>query len=412
MNIQETIIRILSEEEKKKDLSVPVKKLIEYFLMQSKDKEYVCDYKLELGKFATKHSGERYQRLKVTLYFDSGHGSKNWPMTMAVRYREERIMNELQDLILKFVGIIVDMYSSSTPNCKKMNDPILSEDSQLPVFIRRNNSFSEEDIIHYLKKFAIKSFEPGKKIEVIISKACGNTAYEILAAISSNIDDKTFRDAEKKLKSYLVEKYGDDIVEYIKDFYNESGDEQGAIYQFRKHAERNGGNGFTDSFHTWNQLLKAYADWFPNLDWKELKDKLDSMKDKQPLLIATPEDKFNSMNYYFSLLKMDKKGGSNLNENITKVLKEELSLYYRRRWNMIKKVYRTTSYYMMDKFKLEGGYEMEEFTEMFFFYFMDEMMEINKSNPNSYDDILKVLKDAFTKDVQEMWKALKDIFPK
>ena len=412
MNIQETIIRILSEEEKKKDLSVPVKKLIEYFLMQSKDKEYVCDYKLELGKFATKHSGERYQRLKVTLYFDSGHGSKNWPMTMAVRNREERIMNELQDLILKFVGIIVDMYSSSTPNCKKMNDPILSEDSQLPVFIRRNNSFSEEDIIHYLKNFAIKSFEPGIKIEVIISKACTNTAYEILAAISSNIDDKTFRDAEKKLKSYLVEKYGDDIVEYIKDFYNESGDEQGAIYQFRKHAERNGGNGFTDSFHTWNQLLKAYADWFPNLDWKELKDKLDSMKDKQPLLIATPEDKFNSMNYYFSLLKMDKKGGSNLNENITKVLKEELSLYYRRRWNMIKKVYRTTSYYMMDKFKLEGGYEMEEFTEMFFFYFMDEMMEINKSNPNSYDDILKVLKDAFTKDVQEMWKALKDIFPK
>ena len=55
---------------------------------------------------------------------------------------------------------------------------------------------------------------------------------------------------------------------------------------------------------------------------------------------------------------------------------------------------------------------MEEFTEMFFFYFMDEMMEINKSNPNSYDDILKVLKGAFTKNVQEMWKALKDIFPK
>jgi hypothetical protein len=47
----------------------------------------------------------------------------------------------------------------------------------------------------------------------------------------------------------------------------------------------------------------------------------------------------------------------------------------------------------MDKFKLEGGYEMDEFTEMFFFYFMDEMMEINKSNPNSHDDILKVLKE-------------------
>jgi len=125
VKIRETIRKILKEEEAK-SLFLPISKLIEYFLSKDDVEKYVCDYKLEPflsidGReiFTTGNMGKRYQRIKVTIYFDSGHGSKNWPMTQAVRNKEEDIMNELQDLILNFVGVYVDMYSSSTPNCVK-----------------------------------------------------------------------------------------------------------------------------------------------------------------------------------------------------------------------------------------------------------------------------------------------------
>jgi hypothetical protein len=67
---------------------------------------------------------------------------------------------------------------------------------------------------------------------------------------------------------------------------------------------RYGGNGFSESFETWNKLLRAYSSWFPDLDWAEVKSKLDNkMSDGQPLLIKSPKDKNNTMGYYFSVIK-------------------------------------------------------------------------------------------------------------
>jgi len=198
MNLQETIRKVLKEEEKKKNLSVPLKKLIEYFLRSSEEKEYICDYKLELGKFATKNSGERYQRFKVTLYFDSGHGSKNWPKTMAVHNKEEKIMNELQDLIIDTFGIIVDIYGSSRPNCKNIDESIIKEESEIPLFVRRRNRYTDEEIINYLRKFAIQSFKLEKVVAVVVWWACKNTAYEILDSTHTHLDNDEFHDAEKK----------------------------------------------------------------------------------------------------------------------------------------------------------------------------------------------------------------------
>ena len=118
MNIKETIRKVLREEEKKKDLSVPIKKLVDLYMENHKDKKYVCGYEFGMGKFAVKNSGERYQRFKITILFNSGYGSKRWPMTMAINTQEEEIMNELQDLILDTFGVIVDMHSTQTPNCE------------------------------------------------------------------------------------------------------------------------------------------------------------------------------------------------------------------------------------------------------------------------------------------------------
>jgi hypothetical protein len=309
MNIRETIKKVLKEDEKKSLFRV-VTKLIDYFLLKNDVEKYICDYKLEPGKFAIKNSGERYQRLKVTLYFKP-RPKKNmisWSeydsvFTTGYSLEEEKIMNELQDLILDSLDIIVDMYASRATNCEKMNESIIKEESEIPLFVRRRNRYTEEEIINYLKKFAIQGFKLERVVAVVVWWACKNTAYEILDSTHTHIDTKDFNNEETKIANYLKEKYGKDIAEYISKFYNESGDEEGTTYIFWKHADRNGGNGFSEGFKTWNELLRRYGSWFPSLDWVDIKEKLDSIPDNKPLLIVEPDDKFNTMRYYFSLIK-------------------------------------------------------------------------------------------------------------
>jgi hypothetical protein len=180
---------------------------------------------------------------------------------------------------------------------------ILKEETEMPLQLRRRIEFDEDVVINYLRKFAIWAFEPGKRMEVVISKACSNAAYELIESVSLDMDDKTFGVLEKKVTNYLKEKYGEYIAEYISKFYNESGDEEDTTYVFWKHGDRNGGNGFSEGFKTWNELLRRYGSWFPSLDWADIKETLDSMQDNKPLLIVKPDDKFNSMGYYFSLIK-------------------------------------------------------------------------------------------------------------
>jgi len=183
---------------------------------------------------------------------------------------------------------------------------ILREEVELPISVRRRIKISEEDILNYLRKFSIRVFEPDKKIEKRIESSCRNTAYEILDSTHTLIDNDTFSKLEDELTNYLKDKYGEQLKDFIHNFFNESGDSTENVYVFWKHADRNGGNGFSESFDTWNELLKKYADWFPSLDWADIKDTLDSMVDRKPLLIVEPGDKFNTMGYYFSLLKINR----------------------------------------------------------------------------------------------------------
>jgi hypothetical protein len=185
---------------------------------------------------------------------------------------------------------------------RKMIQKVLKEESSIPSFIKRRTNFTEEEIKKNLKKFAIRVFELNKKMDYMIGKACHNTAYEILDTITSSVDDNTFREYEYKLTNYLKEKYGDFVKEFLTEFYDAEGDERGNEYVFAKHSERNGGNGFVSSYNTWNELLKEYSWWFTDLDWKEIKRKIDD-KMGVPLLIKKPGDVNNTMNYYFSVIK-------------------------------------------------------------------------------------------------------------
>jgi hypothetical protein len=187
---------------------------------------------------------------------------------------------------------------------------VLKEEVELPTSIRRRIKMGEDDIVNFLRKFAIRTFEPNKKIEVIVGKSCKNTAYEILDSTHTHIDSETFDELLDELYRYLKNKYGEQLKEFIQNFYNQSGNEQGTSYFFRKHSEKDGnsgrGQGFSQSFDTWNGLLEEFSSFFPSLDWKDIKETLDSMPDRKQLLIVEPGDKFNTTNYYFSLVKIKK----------------------------------------------------------------------------------------------------------
>jgi hypothetical protein len=182
---------------------------------------------------------------------------------------------------------------------------LLREEAKLPLYIKRRLNLNEDEIIYYLRKYALRVFEPDKRIEDRILRVCKNTAYELLSPIN-DITEDMYHEMYDKLTYYLRDKYGERLKDFIFNFYNESGDSTDKIYQFWEHIEKNGGERTVYSFNTWNELLQWKAVLFPNLDWADIKEKVDSMPDGKPLLIVEPDDKFNSTYYYYSVVKIDR----------------------------------------------------------------------------------------------------------
>lgn len=182
---------------------------------------------------------------------------------------------------------------------------VLKEEMKLPTFIRRRTRYNEEDIINFLKRYSLRFLTKRtyNSPESVLKDACSETAYEIVDSTHTFIDEDSFDQYQDEIYIFLMKKYGDQLKDFIEDFYSESGDEFGYDYVFRKHSERNGGKGFSDSFPSWNDLLMVYSSWFPDLDWKEIKRKLDDMEGNQ-LLIKSPKEKNNDTNHYFSVYKV------------------------------------------------------------------------------------------------------------
>lgn len=298
------IIENLLIEDKNKIFFNLIGKVVERVLNKDPEKKFVCDYEVKEGHKTINIKGEIHKKPKVIIHFNTGYNSPNWPTTMAVRERAENIMNEVQDKILSILGIYVEVFGQSKPNCKNQENNSILE-SELPVKVRRRINYDEENIINLLKKFALRHSGLNKKIHIIVRMTCKDVAYELLDATQVGFGDKEFLYVEDVLTEYLEEKYGEQLKEFIENFFDESGDELGSRYVFQKHSERNGGNGFTEGYETWNMLLKAYSSLFPDLDWKELKMKLDNMSSGGKILIKKPGDRNNIYNYYFSLQRFD-----------------------------------------------------------------------------------------------------------
>jgi hypothetical protein len=184
---------------------------------------------------------------------------------------------------------------------------ILAEETKLTPYIRRRFFAQENELINQFKKEALRNLKPGKSIEEITIKSSMDAAYEFLDPIDEWRDLPQIESVIilKDLSKLIYEKYGDIVKEYINNFIDEKNDnEDGYRYVFHKHENSNGtGNGFADSFDTWNNLIRRFGSWFPDLNWNEIKTKLNEKDGHASILIKKPGELNNNMGYYFSVKK-------------------------------------------------------------------------------------------------------------
>lgn len=415
MNLKHTIRRILKEE---KDYTNLITKLLDTIIVSQY--EDVCKVEVIAPWNRETISGGKYNDYKVSVYFIGGYGSKNWPRTMGVREKEEKIFDEIWLVVYNMFGVNVDLYTKYVEKCEdtemikesddrtksllnkvlrrvnnldsivdeaidwcvshishsvlkkagiqwfvdkvifnvyidyvsqefeywgeegELEEPEIritkeeeenimkflgryyydkikkryidefgdeeqiTEETKIPTSIRRRFNFGDDDnIFNQLKKQALGSYKYSKdNLGGLVNRACDYTAYIVLDEVPElhEIPDDERQKLVDELSGLFRKRYGKELKEFIDNFFELNNNILGDSYIFWKHADRHGGNGFSDTFESWNELLRNFASWFPDLDWKEVKKKLDGMEGRA-LLIKKPGDKNNNMGYYFSLIK-------------------------------------------------------------------------------------------------------------
>jgi hypothetical protein len=176
---------------------------------------------------------------------------------------------------------------------------IVREEMNLPSTIKRRINYSEDRVINYLKKFTMDYFLYFKNIDELIKTVCDNTSYEIVESAILHLSDEEGKKILNQVSKDIANKYKDFILNFIKDTLS---DDDNETYTFYKHSEKDGGKGFTQSRVGWNKFLDMFGGWFPDLDWSQVKEKLNSLPNGQKLLIKNPLEG-HVYEYYFSVSK-------------------------------------------------------------------------------------------------------------
>ena len=198
-----------------------------------------------------------------------------------------------------FFNVFMLIYLKNNMNLKKQIRKILKEEYILPPNVRRRlTKYSEDDVIHYLKKFTMNYYLMIPNTEDLVKKVCDDTSYEILESALLDSQDDESNEILKHYSKTLFNNYKDFILNFINyTFKNDDND----MYIFYKHSEVHGGNGFSKSIEGWNKFLTEYGSWFPDLDWNKIKEKLTHLPIRRELMIKKPGEKNNNMGYYFSI---------------------------------------------------------------------------------------------------------------
>ena len=183
---------------------------------------------------------------------------------------------------------------------------ILKEETNPLNSALRRVSFTDDDVIHFLKKFSLRFLNDINDMDLLITKICNFTAYELIEPGLLHMSDEDADNAVDELSKKLKDKYIDFIKDYINDLISIDDNE---TYCFRKHSDRymdmRIDRGFGECVEGWVNFMDKYGSWFPDLDWNVIKEKISSNPNKY-LLIKNPLEN-HPFEYYFSVLKVDKK---------------------------------------------------------------------------------------------------------
>lgn len=184
---------------------------------------------------------------------------------------------------------------------KQIRTILREETNPLSSAFRRVN-FTDDDIKYYLKKFSLRFLDDYKNINLMIDKICNFTSYELIEPGLLHMSDKDADNAVNELSIKIKDKYGDFIKNYIDEVISSDDDK---TYCFRKHSDKYmdmlTNRGFGECVKGWVRFMDKYGSWFPDLNWNEVREKLDSNPNKY-ILIKNPLEN-HVYHYYFSVLK-------------------------------------------------------------------------------------------------------------
>ena len=170
-----------------------------------------------------------------------------------------------------------------------------------------------------INKFRLTSFMKNTPIGGSVEKTIRQVANEVFPNEMSYATHAEADEDWNGLLKFLYDQYGEELTQYFEKRQENYDNEQNPLeyqYIFAKHDGPYGGvrtRGFSASFDNYDDLVTKYGNWV-NVDWNEIKRKLDNIKDfpvetythyKQsyPIRISSIGDEGNNWGYHFSVIK-------------------------------------------------------------------------------------------------------------
>ena len=206
--------------------------------------------------------------------------------------------------IRKMMGLLTEQEGNKSERTGKSGDMLQESIKKIPTHVLRRIKLSKmTDEI--MKTNSLRMMGKGVSLRSAISAGAAFTASDIIPwhdEEGRDYDNDEYNYWVKIIEEYLIENYGKETEEYLlkvlpKDSFNDDGNK----YVFWKHSEMNGGNGFSDTFNSWGDLMLKYGWWLP-LDWGKIKSELDNMSEGKKIILR-PGDEHNRFGYYFSIIK-------------------------------------------------------------------------------------------------------------
>ena len=205
------LIKKILKEERQKDLSPKIKKLLQDSVKPNH--KMICKIDVVApDKMYEDPTGRDYQ---VMVSVIGGIGSKHWPMTQFVIGSRDKIVNDVWHTVYNFMGLSTDVFLRNVKSC----DEVMSE-STIPNTLKRRAN--QQTLEKYISNGEINyptlcdDFEDGYEYaDKVIDYAIDEFIYEI----DDNIDDEDYySDVMDYLRNLCRNEFGEELIH----IYNET----------------------------------------------------------------------------------------------------------------------------------------------------------------------------------------------